>query len=241
MPQQNRNRKFSRAALGAAFGIALVVAGSTAVLAGDDEDTDLPDVKFFKSLLRGFGLRNGQEAGIEYKERPPLVVPPSRDLPVPAAESSLAASNPAWPVDPDEQRRKAARKAKAERRPHSMNPADTQEGNALMPSELAAGRTDKPAMKTSQGSPDEHSPEMTPSELGYTGGLWSSILGIGKAVGLADKSESATFVREPVRNTLTDPPAGYRTPSPVQPYGIDGKTANEKAANKDRQTGDIAK
>jgi hypothetical protein len=242
MPQENRNRKFSRAALSAAFGIVLVIAGSTAVFAGDDEDDDLPDVKFFKSLLRGFGLRNGQEAGIEYKERPPLVVPPSRDLPVPAAaEGSLAAGNPAWPADPDEQRRKAARKAKAERRPHSMNPGDGQEGNPLKPSELAAGRTDKPAMKTSQGAADEHSPEMTPSELGYTGGLWSSILGIGKAVGLADKSETATFVHEPPRNTLTEPPSGYRTPSPVQPYGIDGKTANEKALPKDRQTGEIGK
>jgi hypothetical protein len=199
-------------------------------------------VKFFKSLLRGFGLRNGEEAGIEYKERPPLVVPPNRNLPVPAtAEGSLAASNPAWPVDPDEQRRKAARKAKAERRPHSMSPDDGQEGNVLSPSELAAGRTDKPAMKTSQGSADEHSPEMTPSELGYTGGLWSGILGIGKAVGLADKAETATFVREPRRNTLTEPPAGYRTPSPVQPYGIDGKTNNEKAKAKDHQTGDIGK
>jgi hypothetical protein len=242
MPQENRNRKFSRAALCAAFGIVLVIAGSTAVFAGDNEDDDLPDVKFFKSLLRGFGLRNGQEAGIEYTQRPPLVVPPSRDLPVPAAaEGSLAAGNPAWPVDSDEQRRKAARKAKAERRPHSMNPADGQEGNALRPSELAAGRTDKPAVKTSQGAADEHSPEMTPSELGYTGGLWSSILGIGKTVGLADKSETATFVREPTRNTLTEPPAGYRTPSPVQPYGIDGKAANEKATPKDRQTGEIGK
>jgi hypothetical protein len=122
-----------------------------------------------------------------------------------------------------------------------MNPADGQEGNALKPSELAAGKTDRPAMKTSQGAADEHSPEMTPSELGYTGGLWSSILGIGKAVGLADKSETTTFVREPPRNTLTEPPAGYRTPSPVQPYGIDGKTANEKATPKDRQTGEIGK
>jgi hypothetical protein len=242
MPQENRNRKFSRAALCAVCGIVLVIAGSTAVFAGDNEDDDLPDVKFFKSLLRGFGLRNGQEAGIEYTQRPPLVVPPSRDLPVPAAaEGSLAAGNPAWPVDPDEQRRKAARKAKAERRPHSMSPDDGQEGNVLKPSELAAGRTDKPAMKTSQGAADEHSPEMTPSELGYTGGLWSSILGVGKAVGLAEKSETARFVREPPRNTLTEPPAGYRTPSPVQPYGIDGKTANEKATPKDRQTGDVGK
>ena len=241
MPQQNRNRKFFRTALCAAFGIVLVIAGSTAVFAGDDEDGDLPDVKFFKSLLRGFGLRNGQEAGIEAKERPPLVVPPNRDLPAPAASGSLAATNPAWPVDPDEQQRKAKRKAKAERKPYNMDPAGGVEGNPLKPSELAAGRTDRPNVKTSQGDASEHSPEMTPSELGYTGGLWNSFLGIGKAVGLADKSETATFVREPRRDALTDPPVGYRTPSPAQPYGIDGKTANEKKTMKDRQLEGIGK
>jgi hypothetical protein len=241
MPQENRNRKFSRAALCAAFGIVLVIAGSTAVFAGDDEDDDLPDVKFFKSLLRGFGLRNGQEAGIEAKERPPLVVPPSRDLPPPVAAGSFAESNPAWPVDPDEQQRKAKRKAKAERRPRDMDPGAGLEGNPLKPSELAAGRTDRPNMKTSQGAADEHSPEMTPSELGFTGSMWGSMLGFGKAVGLADKSETATFVREPRRNALTDPPTGYRTPSPAQPYGIDGKTENEKKTVKDRQLEGIAK
>jgi hypothetical protein len=38
MPQENRNRKFSRAALCAAVGIVLVIAESTAVFAGNDED-----------------------------------------------------------------------------------------------------------------------------------------------------------------------------------------------------------
>jgi hypothetical protein len=234
MPQANRNRKFSRATLCAVFGIVLVIAGGTGVFAGDnDEDEDLPDTKFIKGLLRGFGLRNGQEAGIEYKERPPLVVPPSRDLPPPVAAGSLAASNPAWPVDPDVKRRAAERKARAERKSYDFDKA----GDALKPSELAAGRTDKPATKTST----DGSPEMTPSQLGYTGGLWSSILGLGKTFTGEKDIETATFAHEPHRNSLTDPPTGYRTPSPAQPYGINAKAEAEKAKAErrgptDRQT-----
>src|ERR1700732_4627829 len=109
MPQKNRNHKFARAALCATFGIVLVIAGNTAVFAGDDDDDDLPDTKFLKGMLRALGLRTGQEPGIEYKERPQLVVPPSRDLPAPATPGSLAATNPAWPADPDEKRRNAER------------------------------------------------------------------------------------------------------------------------------------
>src|SRR5712691_8277291 len=98
MPQPDRNRKFARAALYAAFGIFLVVvAGVGTAYAVDDVDDNLPpDEKFMRGLLRGLGLRNGQEAGIEYKERPPLVVPPSRDLPRPATTGSITATNPAW-------------------------------------------------------------------------------------------------------------------------------------------------
>jgi hypothetical protein len=223
MPRENRNRKFSRAALCAAVGIVLVIAGGTAVLAGDDDDDDLPDTKFIKGLLRGFGLRNGQEAGIEYKERPPLVVPPSRDLPPPVAAGSLAVNNPAWPADPDEKKRAAARKAKAERKPYDSYKA----GDALKPSELAVGRTDKPGVKTSEG-PD-HSPEMTPSQLGYTGGLWNSLLHLGNTFAGEKDMETATFAHEPPRNYLTDPPSGYRTPSANQPYGINAKAEAEKA------------
>src|SRR5215470_13752345 len=234
MRQKNRNRKFSRAALHATVGIVLVIAGSTAVFAGDDDD-DPADTKFVRGLLRGLGLRNGQEPGIEYKERPPLVVPPNRDLPAPATTGSLAATNPAWPADPDEKRRSEERKARAERK--TFDPMKA--GDPLMPNELAAGKTNKPAMKTSQG-PD-HSPEMTPSELGYTGGLWSGFLGLGKSFSKDKDAETATFVREPSRNSLTDPPAGYRTPSAAQPYGINGKAETAKAGPADRQSGDFGK
>lgn len=44
-----------------------------------------------------------------------------------------------------------------------------------------------------------------------------------------NKEEYATFGGEPVRDRLTDPPIGYRTPSPEQPYGV-GPDKTKKAA-----------
>ena len=38
--------------------------------------------------------------------------------------------------------------------------------------------------------------------------------------GWFSKEEYASFNGEPVRGDLTEPPAGYRVPSPNQPYGI---------------------
>jgi hypothetical protein len=220
MPVKNRNRKFAGSALGAAFGIFLVVmSGATVVYAADDDDDVLPDVKLFRSFMRALGLRNGQEAGIDYKERPPLVVPPSRDLPTPVTTTgSLTANNPAWPSDPDEKKRAADRKAKASRK--SYNPETDQD--QLRPDQLAQ-KSNSPAVKTSDG-PDR-SPELTPSQLGYTGGLWKSVTGV---FGGGKEPETAKFIREPGRDRLTDPPSGYRTPSPDQPYGINTKDQNQK-------------
>jgi hypothetical protein len=190
MPQKNRNRKFAGLALGATFGIFLVLSGGVgAACAADDEDSMLPDEKFFRSFLRGLGLRNGQEAGIEYKERPPLVVPPSRDLPVPVTAGVPGAGNPAWPVDPDEVKKAADRRARAQRK--AYNPETDQ--NQLMPDQLGV-KSDKQTGKSSEG-PD-HSPELTPNELGYTGKLWKDVFGIFSK----DKpAETAKFVREPPR------------------------------------------
>ncbi len=50
--------------------------------------------------------------------------------------------------------------------------------------------------------------------------------------GWFDKEEYATFTSEPGRDTLTDPPTGYRTPSPAQPYGVGPeKKTKPKTAN----------
>jgi hypothetical protein len=47
------------------------------------------------------------------------------------------------------------------------------------------------------------------------------------------KEEYGTFTGEPPRASLTDPPPGYQTPSPDQPYGIgpDRKPAKASSRN----------
>jgi hypothetical protein len=46
--------------------------------------------------------------------------------------------------------------------------------------------------------------------------------------GIFNKEEYANFTGEPVRQTLTDPPSGYRIPSPTQPYGLGPEKKKEK-------------
>jgi hypothetical protein len=240
MPQKSRNRKSSLAALCAILGVALIVASGTVAFAGDDADDDLWDVKMVRKFLRGFGLRNGQEAGIEYKERPPLVLPPGSDLPAPVAANSPKVNNPAWPIDPDEKRRAEDRKAKQERRAtRNLDKLDTSvggsDGNPLKPSELDAGR----GPSSTQPYDPTKSPEMTPSQLGFANGMWSSMLGLSRTFTGEKEVETRQFVREPSRSALTDPPSGYRTPSPAQPYGINSKADRPKASAVDRQTDSI--
>jgi len=59
----------------------------------------------------------------------------------------------------------------------------------------------------------------------------------GKIFGL-NQQETATFKAEPPRTTLFEPPPGYRTPSPDQPYGIGAKKAEQKADQKTRSLED---
>ncbi len=79
-----------------------------------------------------------------------------------------------------------------------------------------AARTTQQAGSSSEAV---NNPRMTPSQLGYSGGLSSKMFG-GK------DEETAQFTGEPPRTSLTEPPPGYQTPSPDQPYGM---TDREKA------------
>jgi hypothetical protein len=198
MPQKSRNRKFARAALCAAAVTVLFFTGSAAVRAEDD-GSDGPYTKFWHRMMSSVGLRD-PDPGIEYKERPPLVVPPSRNLPAPATASSPAAKNADWPTDPDRKKRPAKPK--------------TADGSML-----AGAKADDPTAPAVDSKPQ-------------SGGFWSSFSNIGSAFS-GPKSESAQFQHEPSRNALTDPPAGYRTPSPIQPYGI--IVEKEKKSEEDKQ------
>ena len=94
----------------------LVLGSATAVRAADDDEAeDTVDTKFMLNFLTNLGLRQGNEPGIDYHERSPLVVPPTRDLPKPETNSA-AVANPAWPKDPDVQRQKKVKRAAQEHR-----------------------------------------------------------------------------------------------------------------------------
>ena len=121
----------------AAFGLAL---GAAALLlpgaarAADDEVSI--DQKFMQSIMDGLGLKRDGEATINYQERAPLVLPPSRELPPPEQVDAATANNPAWPKDPDVARRKAEAAAEKNR---NVSDEREREQNPLRPDQLTPG------------------------------------------------------------------------------------------------------
>ncbi len=87
------------------------------------------------------------------------------------------------------------------------------------------------------GETVETSTQLRPDELGYRGGLWSDFLNLGHTFDKEKPVEGAKFLREPTRATLTEPPTGYRSPSPDQPYGLNYRGEKGKAlTQEERQT-----
>jgi hypothetical protein len=216
---------------------ASVLAGNSGpAFAADDDDEGTWDQQALRGILRGIGLRNGREGSIEYKERPPLVVPPNRDLPPPDTTGSISQRDPAWPSDPDENKKRAAKKAVGERKWTDV----TTWGDTLKPSQLKAGKTDALPNETGvkPGQTVETSTQLRPDELGFKGdGMWAGMLGLGHTFDKEKPAEGAKFLREPPRASLTAPPSGYLTPSPEQPYGLHYKDGSKpKTPVQDHQT-----
>ena len=181
------------------------------------DDSWIPDKWLFDQALKGLGLKRGDE-NIDYRERSPLVVPPSMDLPVP--EQRAAAPRPDWPTDPEirERRARAANEATA-----SADPDE--EAKPLTPTELARGRSSRPNRgPDTDPSGDESAKPMSPSALGSVGNvfetLWSNVG--------PEREEFGAFRGEPSRKSLTQPPPGYQTPSPSQPYGLSKSRAKRE-------------
>jgi hypothetical protein len=196
-----------------ALGIGLLMSANVA-RAGDDEDSDMTfEEKIIDGLMKGIGGTNMENTGIDYRERSPLVVPPKLDLPPPASTSADVKA-PNWPKDPDEARRKAAIAA---RKKENKDPVAA--ARPLTPSELNVGRTtaksDVRGSDSLQPGGDSGHNTLSPSQLGYTGGFMGMFKG--------NSSESTTFKEEPTRESLTQPPAGYQTPSPNYAYGTGPK------------------
>lgn len=196
----------------AAFGL-IALLGAAPAIAGEDDEVSF-DQKIMRNIMEGLGLKRDGEAGINYQERAPLVIPPSRDLPPPESTDAVIAKNPAWPKDPDVERRKLEAAMEKNR---NVSDEREREQNPLSPAQLTpGGRPKKRQARTDDGYQPPASGfgnQLPPSELGWKGNLFGAMFG-------EKKEETAKFTGEPPRSTLTDPPTGYQTPSPDQPYGV---------------------
>jgi hypothetical protein len=226
MPQdqfQGRNIGSSRPARarlacavgGAALAI-LMVCASGAARAGDDDVSSSPSI--YDRLLEVIGVGGGPN--IQYSERSPLVVPPTRDLPLPQANAPPPVAD--WPHDPDIARRK---QAKQKERPKPHGDYALESSQPLRPDQLrGSGAPAGGGGGTATASAGNDSPRPKKSIFDFS---------------FFHKEEYATFTGEPARTSLTDPPPGYMTPSPDQPYGIGPEHKQYKVPTvADRQTVD---
>ena len=201
------------------LGVGLLVASGAARAQENDDDDKTFEEKIIEGIMKGIGGTNMDNTGIDYRERSPLVVPPKLDLPPPAA-SSTEVKAPNWPKDPDEARRKAAIAARKKAKPNEIEAA-----RPLTPSELnvaktapSGGRTQNPDWDVPGGEPGMNI--LSPSQLGFEG-RFSSLFG-------GNKTEMKEFKSEPPRESLTQPPPGYQTPSSNFAYGTGPKESLNK-------------
>jgi hypothetical protein len=215
MTSFSSNRKFSRVVLAATMGMAMVIGGAGSFAQAADDDDEMVDTKIFRSIMKGLGLRRDEPNGIDYRERSPLVLPSGKELPRP--ESDVAARKAAgWPDDPDIKRVRERKEAERKRKP--MNPGV--DDKPLSPSQMTEKGVAVPTVTTPKGgeapgkSMEGSAAPSTNAELGSKGltSMFGSLW--------APKEEYIPFTGEPARTSLIEPPSGYRTPSPAQPYGV---------------------
>jgi hypothetical protein len=175
------------------------------------------------------GLLDLPKDPIEYSERSPLVVPPSATLPPPSGIGDAAKLNPEWPDDPDwkliREGKKRTTVAPEEARGNfypwgsNVKVEDMSRVNPAKPEKKAADASGGYA--TAGEEAGAGADRYSPSQLGFKG--WGK------------KDSVSSFTSEPERSMLTEPPAGYRTPSPNAPYGVvEDKSKYSKSSPFDR-------
>jgi hypothetical protein len=213
--------------------VASVAAIGLALCAGpvfaNEDDEPARDDGLIGNLMRGIGATDGSN-GIQYRERSPLVVPRQLTLPEPEGRRPETAN---WPKDPDVLERRAKREALKKRdREKENNPAEQIRPEAAEPVlGQARARTatvaPQPGVSEERRIINEGSGILSPSQLGVTTNLFGLFKGSGK-------DESKEFVGEPTRESLTQPPPGYQTPTAGYAYGT-GPKKPEFTGNPDRQ------
>ncbi len=158
----------------------------------------------FKNLMEGvIGKRGGED--IEYRERPPLVVPPGSALPRPQEPASARTAS--WPNDPDVARRREA----AKNRILPFTESEKTRNNAwLNQTELRRG----PAPRAT-GRP------VVVEELSNSNNQIEPIRRAKEEAARRGHEDLAqlNYGSEPPRRLLSEPPVGYRRPAGSAPVG----------------------
>ena len=191
---------------------ALAVAGSAVLTAPTPASAQgLLDVGKF--LL---GLPTEEKAPIDYRERAPLVVPPSTNLRQPAVTASPEERRSNWPQDPDvAARRKAAADA---RKPVMVDSITGREIGGpvrrLTPEQIRAGRVAGQEVTTVPQRPRYDDKDFH----NVMGGL-TTLREMDKQAGASFSGSNLNLDRsEPRREFLTDPPVGLRRPADNAPF-----------------------
>lgn len=171
-------------------GFLLVVAGILAAGTARAEEG-----VFLRDAMSNIGLIEPEKPAITYRERAPLVMPPKLDgraLPPPRS----ASASPEWPKDPEVvERQKAASEA---RKPIVRGAQGRMNDNNMTLSidEMRGGRRADAQVRTENGRPE--------GETDDRNSFWAN------PFGLRSPEKVEPSVAEPDRDTLTDPPNGYR-------------------------------
>jgi hypothetical protein len=175
----------------AALGAALTLASGASAQEG----------VFMKDFLGSIGVIPKERPPINYRERPPLVLPPKMELREPANPNAVQAANPQWPNDPDVA---AARRREAEARlPVTQSEKRRLDQNATLSiHEIRQGRRpgaevpNAPVVR--RGDIARDALLVSPDELRATS---------------SSKEATLSSLDEPERSSLTEPPAGFRKPT----------------------------
>ena len=244
---------------------ALVAAFAARPALAQEIDDDQADVSLFARVLGAAGLLAIPRPGIEYQERPGLVVPPtmtniqpaavppqlqtnaepnpwnfspaqiqapqqeplpqtsSLQLPPPATPNTARLRNPDFPVDPEIRAAKKAQDAKKKKGPRLIADDPFYGGRALRPDEMRSpGPRANPTRNPGQ---DRDVVNSQPSRDFTDLPVITNLFG-----GSKKENQPQTFTGEQERQSLTQPPSGYLTPSANAPYGVVSREKQEQEA-----------
>lgn len=170
------------------------------------------DINLTGQILTGLGLVPPPAPEIDYRERAPLVVPPTGDVLPPPRSASAISENPAWPKDHDV----VAREKEKATTVVDMRTLKDTASRKLTAAELERGaKAGKyaPGARTSARKNDDN--RLSLNQLEFFG--WGN-----------KKDTALKFEGEPEREALIQPPPGYQTPAPGAAYGVVADRAEEK-------------